>query len=80
MYKKHTSKVAPCCVTELPAAKPYHYRNSGCSPTGDTVDHTDFLETFHEEPKCLVVVINRPSRKALFDEFMQVGRVVANPL
>ena len=58
----------------------YVYYNQACAQHDATIDHTDFPEAFPGDIKCLVVVINRASRKALFDEFMQVGRVVANPL
>ena len=61
-------------------ARRYIHRNEGCHPHRISVDHSDNLHPFPGNAACLVVVINKESRKHLFDHFLEVGRVLANPL
>ena len=66
-----------CLVAKAPNARPFLQTNEQCGTAivpGEPRTPPGFL------PRCLVVLLAVESRKALFDQMMSEGRVLADPL
>ena len=70
-----------CLEAHFDDARPFLQMNEGCtSGGGRLVLPGTVLQPSVFQPKCLVVLLEADSRAALFEELLQRGRVLANPL